>query len=193
MGAVSERPGRRGGSLHEDVTRLGMLSFEAWRACRLVVDTGMHHQDRSRDWAVDFMLATSPVSPGQHRRRDRPLHLLARQAVAYMIGRLRIQDLRHRAKTALCAAFDIRVFPDKVLASGLVPLGTLEEIISEWAPSHGRKRARLQVRPQTSEPSLAQAPDFVIRSGWNGSGQLWPGCRRSSYCTSGDVGRGKNR
>ena len=111
-----------------DLERLGMVSFDAWRACRLVVDTGMHALGWSRDRAVGFMRDNTALSQSNIANEVDRYIAWPGQATAYMIGRLRIRSLRDRARDRLGAAFDLRAFHDAVLSSGPVPLDTLDEI-----------------------------------------------------------------
>jgi uncharacterized protein (DUF885 family) len=115
-----------------DLERFGMLSFDAWRACRLVVDTGMHHLAWSRDRAVGFMRANTALSQGNIDNEVDRYIAWPGQATAYMVGRLRIRALRGRARERLGAGFDLRGFHDVVLGSGPVPLDTLEELVDGW-------------------------------------------------------------
>jgi uncharacterized protein (DUF885 family) len=107
-----------------DLERLGMLSFDAWRACRLVVDTGMHHLGWSRRRAVDYMLANTALSPGNIANEVDRYIAWPGQALAYMIGRLRIRALREELEGQ--PGFELRDFHDAVLRHGAVPLDVLE-------------------------------------------------------------------
>jgi uncharacterized protein (DUF885 family) len=111
-----------------DLERLGMVSFDAWRACRLVVDTGMHALGWSRDRAIGFMRDNTALSESNIANEVDRYIAWPGQATAYMIGRLRIRSLRDRARDRLGPAFDLRAFHDTVLSSGPVPLDTLDEI-----------------------------------------------------------------
>src|SRR6266700_2968955 len=111
-----------------DLERLGMVSFDAWRACRLVVDTGMHALGWSRDRAVGFMRDNTALSESNIANEVDRYIAWPGQATAYMSGRLRIRSLRDQARDRLGAAFDLRAFHDAVLSSGPVPLDTLDEI-----------------------------------------------------------------
>ena len=111
-----------------DLERLGMVSFDAWRACRLVVDTGMHALGWSRDRAIGFMRDNTALSESNIANEVDRYIAWPGQATAYMVGRLRIRSLRDQARDRLGAAFDLRAFHDAVLSSGPVPLDTLDEI-----------------------------------------------------------------
>src|SRR6266542_2420874 len=111
-----------------DLERLGMVSFDAWRACRLVVDTGMHALGWSRDRAIGFMRDNTALSESNIANELDRYIAWPGQATAYMVGRLRIRSLRDQARDHLGAAFDLRAFHDALLSSGPVPLDTLDEI-----------------------------------------------------------------
>jgi uncharacterized protein (DUF885 family) len=109
-----------------------MLAADSMRACRLVVDTGMHALGWSREQAIEYMLAHSPLS----RRTvtgeiDRYIGDPG-QALGYMIGRLEIDGIRRDAEERLGARFDIRGFHDAVLGSGSVPLPVLRSLVLDW-------------------------------------------------------------
>ena len=112
-----------------DLERLGMVSFDAWRACRLVVDTGMHALGWGRDRAVDFMRDNTALSESNIANEIDRYIAWPGQATAYMVGRLRINALREEASRRQGGAFDLRDFHDAVLSSGPVPLDTLDEIV----------------------------------------------------------------
>ncbi len=112
----------------DDLSRLGMVSFDAWRACRLVVDTGMHQYGWSRDRAIAYMNENTALSPTNIANEVDRYIASPGQALAYMIGRLRILSLRDRARRLLGSAFDIRAFHHDMLAHGSLPLDTLAEI-----------------------------------------------------------------
>ncbi len=131
-GLYAERLADEMGLYGDDLARLGMLSFDSWRACRLVVDTGLHALGWSRDRAVDFMLDHSPQAPGNIANEvDRYLGWPG-QALAYMAGRTAIVDLRDRARRALGDRFAIADFHAQVLGHGAVPLRTLERLVDGW-------------------------------------------------------------
>ena len=113
--------------------RLGMLSFDALRACRLVVDTGMHYYGWSRAEAVDFMWRNTATTMANIRNEVDRYIAWPGQALAYMIGRREIQRLRGQAERQLGARFDIRAFHGTVLGSGAVPLGVLDQLVTRWA------------------------------------------------------------
>jgi uncharacterized protein (DUF885 family) len=121
----------------DDTARLGMLSFDSWRACRLVVDTGMHAFGWSRQRAVEYMHANSPQAPNNIANEvDRYIGWPG-QALAYMTGRTRIMALRQRAERMLGSAFDIAEFHDVVLGHAAVPLWTLERLVDRWIAREG--------------------------------------------------------
>ena len=134
----TERLSREMGLYSGPLALVGMLQGDSMRACRLVVDTGMHALGWSRQQGIDYMAANSPMSMQQIIGEiDRYLSMPG-QAVSYMVGRLEIDRMRAQAETELGASFDIKGFHDAVLASGCVPLGTLDRIVKEWTTSVAR-------------------------------------------------------
>ncbi len=120
-----------------DLDRLGMLSFDAWRASRLVVDTGLHSKGWSRAQAEQFMLENTPLAPNNiHNEVDRYI-LWPGQALGYKTGQLEIKRLRREAESALGAGFDVRRFHDVVLESGPVTIPVLERRVREWVARGG--------------------------------------------------------
>jgi uncharacterized protein (DUF885 family) len=115
------------------VQRLGMLSLDAMRASRLVVDTGMHHCGWSRSQAVDFLWRhTATTRANVENEIDRYIAWPG-QALAYLVGRREIQRLRALAERQLGARFDIRAFHQTVLGNGAVPLSVLDQLVTQWA------------------------------------------------------------
>lgn len=110
----------------------GRLTYEMWRACRLVVDTGMHAFDWPRERAIQFMLDNTALSPTNIQAEvDRYIGWPG-QATAYKIGELRIRELRAAAQAALEDRFDIRDFHDTLLSGGGIPIPILEERMADW-------------------------------------------------------------
>jgi uncharacterized protein (DUF885 family) len=126
---LADEMGLYGGPLQ----RMGMLSADSLRAGRLVVDTGIHAKGWTRQQAIDFFADNSPQNlSGIAEEVDRYIGLPG-QALAYMIGRLEIMRMRAAAEATMGDRFDIKGFHDTVLCSGLVPLGTLDRMVREWA------------------------------------------------------------
>ena len=131
-GLYSERLADEMGLYSSNLARIGMLSFDALRACRLVVDTGMHHYGWSRQQAIDYMWNnTATTMSNVTNEIDRYIGWPG-QALAYMIGRKEIERLRAEATAALGDAFDIRGFHGTVLSNGAVPLTVLEQLVQHW-------------------------------------------------------------
>jgi uncharacterized protein (DUF885 family) len=138
-GLYCERLADEMGLYTSDLRRLGMLSFDALRACRLVVDTGMHHFGWSRSAAADFMWDnTATARANVDNEIDRYITWPG-QALAYMIGRREIQRLRGVAEQQLGGRFDIRAFHGTVLGNGAVPLGVLGQLVTRWADAEGER------------------------------------------------------
>jgi uncharacterized protein (DUF885 family) len=132
-GLYCERLADEMGLYTSDLQRLGMLSFDALRACRLVVDTGMHYYGWSRAQAADFMWRNTATTQANVRNEiDRYIGWPG-QALAYMIGRREIRRLREQAEGQLGPRFDIRAFHGVVLGSGAVPMGVLDQLVTAWA------------------------------------------------------------
>jgi len=131
-GLYTERLCDEMGLYSGDLERMGMLSFDSWRAGRLVVDTGMHSLGWSRQQAIDYMTANSPQAHNNIETEiDRYIGWPG-QALAYMIGRREIMRLRSMAQQEMGASFDIRGFHNIVLGSGSVPLPLLAQLVSDW-------------------------------------------------------------
>jgi uncharacterized protein (DUF885 family) len=116
-----------------DLARLGMLSFDSWRACRLVVDTGIHAMGWSRQQAVEFMRDNSPQAFNNIETEVDRYIAVPGQALAYMVGRLEIERLRAEAEAKLGEKFSVGGFHDALLEHGSVPLSTLSRLMDEWA------------------------------------------------------------
>ena len=113
-------------------SNFGRLSYEMWRALRLVVDTGMHAKGWSRDEAIDYMAANSALSLHNIRSEVNRYIFWPGQALAYKMGEIKIRELRSQAEEALGEDFDLREFHDVVLLSGAVPLSVLEDNVMNW-------------------------------------------------------------
>ncbi len=134
-GLYTERLADEMGLYTGDLDRIGVLSYDAWRAARLVVDTGMHAMGWPRDRAIAFMHEhTALASDNIGNEVDRYIALPG-QALAYKTGQLEILRLREEARDRLGAAFDIRGFHDAVLGSGALALTALRGTVNRWAES----------------------------------------------------------
>ncbi|WP_421133064.1 DUF885 domain-containing protein [Alteromonas sp. A079] len=131
-GLYSEFLGIEVGIYEDPYDDFGRLSYEMWRACRLVVDTGMHMMGWSRQQAVDFMMENTALSEHNvNTEIDRYISWPA-QALSYKIGEIKIKALRKKAEAALGANFDVRKFHRAVLENGSVPLFILEQHINSF-------------------------------------------------------------
>ncbi len=128
----AERLADEMGLYNSDLARLGLLSNDALRAARLVVDPGMHALGWTRQQAIDYMLAHTDQSHGFIESEVDRYIIWPGQATAYMVGRLEIERLRAEAQAKLGPRFDIRIFHDRVLEGGSVPLGVLRGRIEQW-------------------------------------------------------------
>jgi uncharacterized protein (DUF885 family) len=131
----SERLGIEMGLFDDPYDDFGRLLYEMWRACRLVVDPGMHALGWSRQQSIDFMLANTALSELNINAEVDRYIAWPGQATAYKIGELKIRELRAACEQKLGARFDIRAFHEVVLGAGTVPLTVLETRVRRWCDS----------------------------------------------------------
>ncbi len=131
-GLYAERLGLDAGFYTDPYSDFGRLTYEMWRACRLVVDTGIHAMGWTRQQVIDYMASNTALPLHEVTTETDRYISWPGQALAYKLGELKIRELRVRAETALGAAFDVRGFHDAVLANGSVPLDVLEHVIDAW-------------------------------------------------------------
>jgi uncharacterized protein (DUF885 family) len=131
-GLYSERLGIEAGIYRTPYEHFGRLTYEMWRACRLVVDTGMHALGWSRDQAMEYMAANTALTRHEITTETDRYISWPGQALAYKMGELTIRRLRAEAEQALGEDFDVREFHDVVLLQGSVALDVLEEQVRDW-------------------------------------------------------------
>jgi uncharacterized protein (DUF885 family) len=128
----AERLGLEVGFYDDPYSNFGRLSYEMWRALRLVVDTGMHYMGWSRQRAIDYMLDNSALTETNVKNEVDRYIAWPGQALAYKMGELKIRDLRQRAETQLGDQFDLRQFHDILLENGSVPLRVLDRHVEDY-------------------------------------------------------------
>ncbi len=131
-GLYSEKLAKDMGLYTDPARDFGRLQLELHRAIRLVVDSGLHHKRWTREQAIKYVEDNSADAPGGIVKAIERYIIYPGQATAYMVGRLKISELRDKAQKALGAKFDVRGFHDTVLKSGPVPLDVLEEQVDAW-------------------------------------------------------------
>lgn len=131
-GLYAERLGKEVGFYTDPYSEFGRLSYDMWRACRLVVDTGIHAKGWTRQQAIDFMASNSALTLTNITNEVDRYIAWPGQALAYKTGQMKILELRRRAERELGPKFDVRRFHDVVLGSGSIPLTILEENVRLW-------------------------------------------------------------
>jgi uncharacterized protein (DUF885 family) len=134
----SEHLGLEAGFYKDPYSDFGRLTYEMWRACRLVVDTGLHAKGWTRPQALDYLAANTALSRHEIRTEVDRYISWPGQALAYKTGELKIRELRAKAERELGGRFDLRAFHDAVLANGAVPLSVLEEQVDEFIAASRR-------------------------------------------------------
>ena len=131
-GLYTEELGKDMGFYANPYSDFGRLAMELWRACRLVVDTGLHHKKWTREQAIQYLSDNTPNPLGDNIAAIERYIVMPGQATAYMVGKLKIMELREKARAELGDRFDWRGFHSVVLANGAVPLSILEENVNAW-------------------------------------------------------------
>jgi len=131
-GLYSERLAQEMGAYADPMSEFGMYSLSLWRAIRLVLDTGIHHHHWTRERAIQYFTENGLLSQRDIVKEVERYFNNPGQATSYMIGQLKILELRDRARAALGDRFDIRAFHAVVLENGAVPLDVLEELVDAW-------------------------------------------------------------
>jgi uncharacterized protein (DUF885 family) len=171
-GLYSEFLGLEAGFYTDPYSNFGRLTYEMWRACRLVVDTGVHAMGWSRERMLDFLASNTALSLLNVRTETDRYISWPGQALAYKIGQLKILELRRRAEQALGGRFDVRAFHDAVLENGSIPLDVLERRIDDFievalrrgngpppAGDGGAAAARPERAVTTTGPAVHPKPD----------------------------------
>ena len=132
-GLYSERLAEEMGLYTSDLDRIGILSFDSWRACRLVVDTGMHAMGWTREQAIEYMVRSTALAKNNIVNEVDRYITWPGQALAYKTGQLEIMELRREAEARLSKGFDIRRFHDVLLGDGAVPLPVLRQTLRTYS------------------------------------------------------------
>jgi uncharacterized protein (DUF885 family) len=127
---------------NDPIGRIGYLRWQLWRAARLVVDTGLHAQNWTRQRAIDYLIATTGDAPGVIATEVDRYVVWPGQACGYELGRREIARLRDEARNALGPDFDVRGFHDAVLLKGEAPLSVLADLVRDWIPEQRRLAER---------------------------------------------------
>jgi uncharacterized protein (DUF885 family) len=138
-GLYSERLGLESGFYQDPYSNFGRLTYEMWRACRLVVDTGMHAMGWTREQAINFMKENTAKTENDIVVEVDRYIVWPGQALAYKLGELKIKELRARAARELGARFDVRKFHNAILDDGPLPLDLLDRRLSDWIAAEKRK------------------------------------------------------
>jgi uncharacterized protein (DUF885 family) len=131
-GLYCEKLGLEMGVYDTPYDRFGQLTYEMWRATRLVVDTGLHWKGWSREQAVQYMLANSALSELNIRTEIDRYVATPGQATAYKMGEIKIWELRRKAEAALGTAFNLGAFHDIIIADGSMPLSIVERRVDAY-------------------------------------------------------------
>jgi len=134
-GLYTEELGKDMGFYEDPYSDFGRLAMELWRACRLVVDTGLHSMKWTREQAIDYLLENTPNPRGDDVAAIERYIVMPGQATAYLVGKLKIMELRQRAMDKLGDQFDWAGFHTVILANGAMPLSMLEENVDAWIAS----------------------------------------------------------
>jgi uncharacterized protein (DUF885 family) len=127
-----EKLGKEMGIYHTPYEEFGRETYEMWRAARLVIDTGVHHKNWTREQAIDYLASHTALSRHEVETEVDRYISWPGQALSYKLGEIKIVELRARAEKELGTKFDLRAFHDAVLALGSVPLPVLERQIERW-------------------------------------------------------------
>jgi len=138
-GLYSERLGYDLGLYKDPYSRFGQLTYDQWRAVRLVVDTGLHAMKWTRQQAIDYFMANAAKTETDVVNEIDRYISDPGQALAYKIGQMKYLELREHAKAALGDKFDIRAFHDTVLSTGAVPLDIVERNVDDWIAAQKAK------------------------------------------------------
>ena len=140
-GLYSEWLGKEAGFYQDPYSDFGRLTYAMWRACRLVVDTGVHAKGWTRQQVMDYLASNTALSLHEVTTETDRYISWPGQALSYRIGYLKLRELRARAEKALGQRFDVRLFHDAVLENGSVPLPVLEQQIDDWIAGQQKQAA----------------------------------------------------
>jgi uncharacterized protein (DUF885 family) len=138
-GLYSEWLGLEAGFYTDPYSNFGRLTYAMWRACRLVVDTGLHTKGWTRQQAIDFLSQHTALSVHECTTETDRYISWPGQALSYKMGELKIRELRARAEKTLGAKFDVRRFHDAVIGNGSVPLPVLEQVIDGFIAAEQKR------------------------------------------------------
>jgi uncharacterized protein (DUF885 family) len=138
-GLYAESLGPEMGFYQDPYSKFGQLTYEMWRAARLVVDTGLHSMSWTRQQAIDYCKANTAKTEHEIEVEVDRYIVIPGQAVGYKVGELKIKELRAYAEKELGPKFDIRAFHDHILGNGQLPLALLEKQIKEWVATEKAK------------------------------------------------------
>ncbi|HET9212856.1 MAG TPA: DUF885 domain-containing protein, partial [Thermoanaerobaculia bacterium] len=156
-GLYAESLGEEIGLYKDPYSRFGQLTYEMWRAIRLVVDTGMHTMGWTRQQAIDYFKANSAKAEHDIEVEVDRYIVWPAQALAYKIGELKLKELRAYAQKELGPGFDVRAFHDHVLGNGAVPLDLLEKNVRAWVAEAKTAAAEKTARPERAGEAAAGA------------------------------------